>query len=38
VPQIQRVVDTTDHDAGTNPYYQPSKGGTSAPGSSPFGG
>jgi Fe/S biogenesis protein NfuA len=25
-PQYQRVVDTTDHAEGTNPYYQPSKG------------
>jgi Fe/S biogenesis protein NfuA len=25
VPEITAVVDTTDHAAGTNPYYQPSK-------------
>jgi len=25
-PQYQRVVDTTDHAEGTNPYYQPAKG------------
>ena len=25
-PQYQRVVDTTDHAEGANPYYQPSKG------------
>ena len=25
VPQITRVMDVTDHAAGTNPYYQPSK-------------
>jgi Fe/S biogenesis protein NfuA len=25
VPQITRVLDVTDHAAGTNPYYQPSK-------------
>jgi Fe/S biogenesis protein NfuA len=25
VPEIQAVVDTTDHAAGTNPYYEPSK-------------
>ena len=25
VPGLERIVDTTDHDAGTNPYYQPSK-------------
>jgi Fe/S biogenesis protein NfuA len=29
VPDIQQVVDTTDHASGTNPYYQPSKGGQS---------
>ena len=29
VPQIVAVVDSTDHAAGENPYYQPSKGGTS---------
>lgn len=27
VPEIQQVVDTTNHAAGTNPYYQPSKSG-----------
>lgn len=25
-PEITKIVDTTDHAAGTNPYYQPSKG------------
>ena len=25
VPEVTSVVDTTDHAAGTNPYYQPSK-------------
>jgi Fe/S biogenesis protein NfuA len=25
VPEIERVVDVTDHDAGSNPYYQPAK-------------
>src|SRR5881397_677363 len=25
MPEIQQVVDTTDHAGGTNPYYQPSK-------------
>lgn len=25
VPEIQRVIDTTDHAAGTNPYFQPAK-------------
>jgi len=29
VPEIQRIIDTTDHAGGTNPYYQPSKGGES---------
>lgn len=29
VPEIRRIIDTTDHAAGTNPYYQPSKGGQS---------
>jgi Fe/S biogenesis protein NfuA len=32
VPEITRVVDSTDHASGTNPYFQPSKGGQS-----PFG-
>ena len=26
LPEITKIVDTTDHAAGTNPYYQPSKG------------
>jgi Fe/S biogenesis protein NfuA len=26
VPQITKVIDATDHAAGTNPFYQPSKG------------
>ena len=25
VPEIERVVDVTDHNAGANPYYQPAK-------------
>jgi Fe/S biogenesis protein NfuA len=25
VPEIQRVVDVTDHASGTNPYYEPAK-------------
>jgi Fe/S biogenesis protein NfuA len=29
VPEIQQVLDTTDHAAGTNPYYQPAGGGES---------
>ena len=32
-PQIEAVVDTTNHAGGSNPYYQPAKG---APGASPF--
>ncbi len=35
VPEIQQVVDTTDHASGSNPYYQPAKGAP-APGSSPL--
>ena len=27
VPEIDEVLDTTDHGSGSNPYYQPSKGG-----------
>ena len=27
VPGISRVVDSTDHASGTNPFYQPAKGG-----------
>lgn len=26
IPEIQQVVDTTDHASGSNPYYQPAKG------------
>jgi Fe/S biogenesis protein NfuA len=29
VPEIRQVIDTTDHAGGTNPYYQPAKGGRS---------
>ncbi len=29
VPEIREVIDTTDHAAGKNPYFQPSKGGQS---------
>ena len=32
VPEILEVLDTTDHGSGSNPYYQPAKGGDS-----PFG-
>jgi Fe/S biogenesis protein NfuA len=32
-PQIEAVVDSTDHAGGENPYYQPAKGAT---GASPF--
>ena len=35
IPQIQAVVDTTDHAGGSNPYFQPSKGGAPE-GASPF--
>jgi Fe/S biogenesis protein NfuA len=30
-PQIQSVVDSTDHAGGNNPYYQPAKGGGASP-------
>jgi Fe-S cluster biogenesis protein NfuA len=30
VPEIEEILDVTDHAGGTNPYYQPGKGGTSA--------
>jgi Fe/S biogenesis protein NfuA len=33
VPGIRQVIDSTDHASGTNPYYQPAKGGR---GQSPF--
>lgn len=33
-PQIEAVVDTTDHRGGANPYYQPAKGAPA--GASPF--
>jgi Fe/S biogenesis protein NfuA len=29
IPEIRQVIDTTDHAGGTNPYYQPSRGGRS---------
>jgi len=29
VPEIRQIIDTTDHASGTNPYYQPAKGGQS---------
>ena len=32
VPEIVEVLDTTDHGAGTNPFFSPAKGGES-----PFG-
>ena len=31
VPEIRQIIDTTDHAGGTNPYYQPSKGGGHSP-------
>jgi Fe/S biogenesis protein NfuA len=34
VPGIRQVIDTTDHASGSNPYYQPAKGG--GRGESPF--
>ena len=30
IPAITNVLDVTDHEGGTNPYYQPGKGGASA--------
>jgi Fe-S cluster biogenesis protein NfuA len=30
LPEITNILDVTDHADGTNPYYQPGKGGTSA--------
>ena len=30
IPTITNVLDVTDHGGGTNPYYQPGKGGASA--------
>ncbi|MEE9277053.1 MAG: NifU family protein [Dehalococcoidia bacterium] len=30
-PEIEEVIDITDHASGTNPYYQPSKDGGAAP-------
>jgi Fe-S cluster biogenesis protein NfuA len=29
VPAIEKILDVTDHAAGSNPYYQPGKGGAS---------
>ncbi|MGH7160571.1 MAG: NifU family protein [Acetobacteraceae bacterium] len=29
-PEVQEVLDVTDHAAGSNPYYQPGKGGASS--------
>jgi Fe/S biogenesis protein NfuA len=31
VPEIHKVIDTTDHAGGANPYYQPSKGDGASP-------
>jgi Fe/S biogenesis protein NfuA len=31
VPAIRQIIDTTDHAGGTNPYYQPAKGGGASP-------
>ncbi|MEE9217696.1 MAG: iron-sulfur cluster assembly accessory protein [Acidobacteriota bacterium] len=30
VPEVEEVLDTTDHAAGTNPYFQPGKGASPA--------
>ena len=30
VPEIQEVIDVTDHAEGTNPYYQPTKAGAAS--------
>ena len=39
VPEIEEVLDTTDHGSGSNPYYQPSKGGDAGgDAASPFNG
>ena len=27
VPEIEEILDVTDHATGSNPYYQPGKGG-----------
>jgi Fe/S biogenesis protein NfuA len=31
VPEIKHVIDSTDHASGSNPYYQPAKGGGASP-------
>jgi len=31
VPEIKHVIDSTDHASGTNPFYQPAKGGGASP-------
>ena len=31
VPQIEEILDVTDHASGTNPYFQPGKGGGESP-------
>jgi Fe/S biogenesis protein NfuA len=35
IPQIERVIDTTDHAGGSNPYFQPAKGGGDPAGGAP---
>jgi Fe/S biogenesis protein NfuA len=35
VPAVTQIIDTTDHAAGNNPFYQPAKGGGGG-GASPF--
>jgi Fe/S biogenesis protein NfuA len=36
IPEIKKVIDQTDHADGTNPYYQPAKGGETSDGDSPL--
>ncbi|RDD61544.1 NifU family protein [Ferruginivarius sediminum] len=31
VPEIEEILDVTDHASGTNPYFQPGKGGGASP-------
>jgi Fe/S biogenesis protein NfuA len=36
VPEVEDIIDATDHAGGSNPYYQPSKGAPDPAGASPF--
>ncbi|MCC7105889.1 MAG: NifU family protein [Chloroflexi bacterium] len=36
VPEIEEIIDSTDHAGGSNPYYQPAKGAPDPTGASPF--